>query len=242
MAKDFDYGKWKSKLLFEQGNYEFLHHFVNDETAVRSHASNYRLKSWSASGEEIESKVGDASGQMKVWFTDHIASGVFQALETLSAQMIVVAASYTEGIVNEFLTCVFAVHPDRMHDYLEWNSESPRGWIPLKLVVESSDRESMLEKLVFQAVSRAASGDTRALLKRLEKLGKLDFPNEVKERLIKLLELRNKIVHEQYKPILAKADVASTFEVADEFLRFCALALVKVGAPVTDPTESLKTN
>lgn len=237
MNKLFDYGKWKAKLLFEPGRYDFLYHYVNDDEAILKHAEkSYSVRSLTSDGEDFERDLAAESEQFRSMFTDHISEGINEALNTLSRQMIVVCVSFIEGIVSELLHCLFKRNPESMYEYLGRSSDAPKGWIPLAVVLDSNDKDSLLEQLAVQASLAASSGDMKAVMKRIEKLGKGQIPVSLKKEVSELCNLRNKIVHEQYEPEVEKSDVISAFEVADEFLRSCTSISVKRNVPINDPT------
>ncbi len=240
MSRNFDYAKWNAKLIFEPSRYEFIHYYVSDENSLLSHANNYKLKSLDESGEVYEKKVSEESEQFRTIIVNHVSKGVSEALNTLSRQMVVVAASYAEGIVEEFFQSLFNKHPYRMHDYLSWKSGSPKGWIPIKIVLDSDDKEQVINDAIRIACDSATSGDIGSISKRIEKLSKNELNIGLKEKLIELFELRNKIVHERYEPDLGKSQVIAIFEITDELLYTLSVILLKNQVPVHDPTGYLE--
>lgn len=236
MSSNFDYAKWNAKLIFEHSRYEFIHYYVSDENSLLSHANSYKLTSLDQSGEVYEKKVSEESEQFRTLIVNQVSKGVSEALNTLSRQMVVVAASYAEGIIEEFFQSLFNKHPYRMHDYLSWHSESPKGWIPIKIVLDSDDKEQVINNAIHIACNSATSGDISAISKRIEKLSKNELEIGLKEKLIELFEFRNKIVHERYEPDLGKSQVLAIFEITHELLHTLSVILLRNQVLVHDPT------
>jgi len=236
MSIEFDFGKWKGKLLFEPARYEFLHLYVSDEKALVAHAKDYKITKVLESGNTFQKKLSEESEAYKDILINEVKEGINEALEVLGRQMVVVAASYLEGMINEFFQSLFLSHPERMYDFLRWHPDSPKGWLPLKLILESDDKDELLVKVASQASDAASSGNIKEILKRMEKLGCQSLDKSLSGKVIGLLSTRNKIVHEQFEPSLTKEKVKAAFELADQFLMTCANILNDNGAAIHDPT------
>jgi len=240
MSESFDYGKWKAKLLFEPGRYEFLHHYVSDDNALMEHAKNYQLTELSENGEAFVKEVSDVSEKFRRLIINNITEGVTEALDTLSRQMLVVSVSFIEGIIDEFFQCLFHKHPGRMHDFLSWNQESPKGWIPIKVLLESADKDKAIDALVRISCDTVTSGEIGKIIKRIERLGKTEICSDLKLKLAELFKVRNLIVHERYEPDLNKKHILYNFEIVEDLLRSLSVVLIENNVRVNDPTGYLE--
>jgi len=239
MNRKFDYGKWKAKLLSAPSYYDVFHKYVSDEKALLLHINSHTFWSGNESGDIFQGKVNELSEDIRKLITDHFSNELTRTLRMFSKQLIVVAASYVEGMINEFFQSLFHKHPERMYSYLGQNTKSSTGCIPFKLVLESTDKEKLIYKVVNHACVVASSGKMQSKLKRIEQLGKKELDSDLKEELERLIRLRNEIVHEQYEPQIEKRDVSAAFEVADKLLDSCSVILLKNKVPVDDPTGKL---
>jgi gamma-glutamyl:cysteine ligase YbdK (ATP-grasp superfamily) len=138
--------------------------------------------------------------------------------------MIVVAASYFEAIVNDFFRQMFIEHPQQMHSAIRPDSDTAKGMIPLRDIVDADSKEMLLDRLAESCSAWLSGLPIQKIVKRLRELSASIFNSKLEERLARLLSHRHRIVHENDKNVVKAEDVLSAFESIEQ----CANSLAQI--------------
>lgn len=226
---EFDIGKWLGKILYEPGNFEILYDFATSEKHLTDHIVNREIIG--TSGTE---KIADLSDVFREVFITSFSSSVSSALETLCNNMNVIAVAFIEGMTKEFVVSLFVKHPERMHKYL---GSSSSGVVSLKTINKAKSKEDLILELSQIASSSLLKGKFTTNLRNLEEVAKCSIPDELKEKLIKIVEFRNEFVHEVKIKALNDKDVKATFDTVYEFLTWIGKSAIEQNVPVYDPAN-----
>jgi len=138
-----------------------------------------------------------------------------RAVKILSRQMVVLAATYIEGIIYEFLLLIFSKHPDRMYDYIGQNiSKKGKGKVALHEIIHATSKEDLIYKLAERASRQVTFGKFSIYKRRIKKISKCDLSEDIGE----IIDLRNKIVHETEEPDISVDEVLDTFQILEKML------------------------
>jgi hypothetical protein len=158
---------------------------------------------------------------------EEIKANLQHAEQFYNRQMVVVAATYIELILRDFLRVVFCKFPERMHNYLDEGNGS-KGLISLKLITKASSLIELLHDLSEQAASNALKGRFKAQLNNLTRIiREQELTQELQCKLIRIVEKRNQIVHDASKEQLINDEVRRTFDTCFELLRSLANIALK---------------
>lgn len=160
----------------------------------------------------------------------------FAAVKTYSRQMIVLAASYLENILADFLKSFFYRYPQNMYDYLD-ASETQRGKVDLKDILEVADKEHLIYLLAMRASNNATQGKIKVVMKRIAKLTGEKISNNRVSNLVELVDKRNRIVHELSDTFVDPNEVSSAFEDLKLMLSELRFMAKKMDVPVDDRFE-----
>ena len=154
-------------------------------------------------------------------------------MDTLARQMIVLSVTSTEGMVGEFVECVFFKHPNRMHQFLEIGGV--KGVLSLKHVISSKSVTDLQVELSRIGSRKVLQGKFSSLFDKVENISGQDIPNDLKNRLIETVKLRNEIVHEVKYPSVTSENVASAYDDMYQLLVCLCHATKKNSVPLNDP-------
>lgn len=232
---EFDIGKWLGRIVIEPGNYQSLYEFAESKPHLDSHTYSRSV----ISGEGDIKTVADMDDVIKGHVVATFTSSVQDALDTFSSQMIVLAFAFFEGMTQEFVQAVFAVHPERMHSFL--TAGGKQGLVCFKVITEHRSREDIVAALAKEASNTLLEGKLEKNLERLEVISKASIPAELKADLLRISKDRNRIVHEAHVPSLGMQDVMDTFGRLHDLLNWYGAVAEKQGVPVNDPAGLMKT-
>lgn len=230
----FDVGKWFGRVLFEPANYFELGNFVADKNRLRDYALSRKWVRGVQNGDsEVTLEETELEGINRQLYVDGLTDSVMTALDTLSSQMIVVAVSLIEAMIQEYCVCVFAKHPQRMYEYLEAGGN--KGMVQLGILTESSSRDEAILLLSQKCADRVLDGKFEACLKRVSKISKREIDPDLKKLLLKLALARNNIVHESSRPAIKSLDVQSAFDSMRDLLEWLGNSALINDVPIHDP-------
>ena len=230
----FDIGKWFGRVIFEPANYFELGNFVADKNRLRDYALS---KNWVRGVQNDDSEVTleekKLEGINRQFYVDDLTDSIMTSLDTLSSQMVVVAVSLIEAMIQEYCVCVFAQHPQRMHEYLEAGGK--KGMVQLGILTESSSRDEAILLLSRKCADRVLEGKFEACLKRVSNISKREIDPNLIQLLLKLALARNRIVHESSGPVIKSTDVQTAFDTMRDLLEWLGNSALVNDVPIHDP-------
>jgi hypothetical protein len=147
-------------------------------------------------------------------------------------QMIVVIGTLIETICLEHLELLFIAKPDCMVAYIHPDGDTKfTGLIHLREILVHS-KESLLEVLASRASKRIVDLPYTKRFKKIEELSNYDIPSELRTLLFEIIELRNKIVHENNQDEVGQSQLYSYFKCVEDLLDWCAHRLESLSVPV----------
>jgi len=175
-TRSFKADTWQSAILSLLSTYRVMHSYFTNSNALNEFLQSH---------DEIMATA--------------VASELETAKEVYSQQMVVTANSYIELILKDFLVALFRKFPERMHDFLFASGQGLKGFVSLTEIVESGSLDILLDNLSERAASNVMVGKFKTCLINLDKLAKETIPQELKDKLVPIVEQRNRIVHEASK-------------------------------------------
>jgi hypothetical protein len=100
---------------------------------------------------------------------DEITMNLNLAKKIHDRQMIVVASTYIELILKDFLTAIFGTFPERMHNYLDEDNVH-KGLVNLRLIIKATSLFDLIHELSEQASSNASKGRFNSQLNNFNKI------------------------------------------------------------------------
>lgn len=166
---------------------------------------------------------------------DDIKTNLREAEQFYNRQMVVVTATYIEPILKDFLRVVFYKFPERMHDYLD-EGNGYKGLVSLKLIIKASSLPELLYDLSEQAASNALKGRFKSQLNNLTKvIPEQEITQDLQNELIRIVEKRNRIVHEASQEQITVDELRQTFDTCIKLLTFLAEVAVRCGILLDSP-------
>jgi hypothetical protein len=220
---------------------EALEMLVTNTKTLNYHAANLPIMSFpedtpiSSVAEQVPSEARiDGSAILRDAYIDSVKD----AYNSYKRQMIVLIVAYLEGLITDFLWCIFVAHPSRMYDYLADGTEkSSKGKIDLKDVIDSESKDVLIDRLATRAASNVMKGRFDATLNSLQKVTRLDLNDPLRNALCALNEQRNRIVHEASPEIVASQQVRKNLEYLEKMLVYLGQAALSNQVEVIDPTN-----
>ena len=224
---EFDVGKWLGKILYEPGNFKVLYEYSTNEKYLKEHINNREVIG--SSGAE---KISNLPSSYRDSIIDSLSSSVSEALETMCNNMNVIAVAFVEGMMKELAVCVFVKNPARMYQYI---GDNEAGTVPLKLILNEESKETLILNLANMGASTLLKGKFSSNIKNLEEITKSSVPENLKKRLIEIVQHRNEFVHESKAKTLTDIDVKKIFDDVYDFLKWMGTVALKQNVPVNDP-------
>jgi hypothetical protein len=231
----FNIGKWHGALLTAAGAYEALSHLVEDETSVRHHADNRVVITGDSEGiRSIPLKASRLAEHLRAKINDDIS----WAHLLYSSQMIVLAATHLESMLDEFFQTAFLSRPQRMTEFLQGEGEKQLEWnVSLKEVIASASVPELLGRIANRAVANANSGSAAKVLRRVERITKYSLPRHLVDRVVALSTLRNEVVHNMKIFEISRDEVVSHFHMLIDLLKELGNAAEHAKIPIDDASE-----
>jgi hypothetical protein len=217
-TKTFKVGWWLAEILQSLGSYRTIHQFITSPEALHAYLDTVEVMTGSEQGVQVT----DDAESIKRWH-GMLSQDVRKAGSSYGNQMIVLASTYLELILKDFLTAAFTRHPDKMYDFIQTGGDQvQRGAVSLKEIVKADSLPQLLGTLADRATDRIVRGPFPAQLKHLSKLVQRDVPAELKDRLTALVARRNRVVHEASDESVGEADVEAALDTCLDTVRFLA--------------------
>lgn len=151
----FDVIQWTTE-LDSQFSYNALNELLKDREALQRHlSSNYKLIEVNTDSDELTTREISSDD-----FTDDdnylnsYIDNIERAIDIYRRQMIVLAVTYTEGIILDFMESLFVAFPIRMYDYLDSDSEQNlKGKVDLKDILSADTKDDLVTILSRRAAS-----------------------------------------------------------------------------------------
>ncbi len=231
----FDITKWQYKILNTPVYFLEIYGFVKEKDLVSEYIDRREIETVK-SEKIIAKKVRDLPDSDKAPFIDYIGGDLEIAVKILSRQMIVLAATYIEGIISEFLILIFSKYPERMYEYIGQDiSHKGKGKVSLREIIYASSKEELIYTLSERAALQATSGKFSIVRKRIEIISNCDLD----ENLGSIIELRNKIVHEAVEPEISEDEVIDTYKNLEKMLYEIGKKSLENGIEIKDDLELL---
>jgi hypothetical protein len=225
----FKAGSWYMEIILTLNFYQVVHAFLTDKEALKKHLDSWQVIEGSDEGVKYHrvETVPD--------FASHIESTVERGEQFYNKQMVVIAGTYIELILKDYLIVLFSHFPLRMYEYLyAQDKEEHRGFVSLKEIVQVKELNDLLKNLSEQATANALKGRFGAQINNLEKITKEKIPADLKLRLTSLVERRNRIVHEASSEEVKEEDVKGVLDTCLELISSLALASSKNSIPLDE--------
>jgi hypothetical protein len=226
----FEAGKWYQEIILSLNFYQTVHAFLTDRSALKKHLDSWEVIEGSDEG--VKYRPLEAASK----FALHIQSTVERGEQLYNKQMVVIAATYIELILNDYLSVLFRYFPLRMYEYLyAHKKEEHKGVVSLKEIVKAKELDELLKSLSDKATANALKGRPFATrISNLEKITKKKVPGDLKSQLTALVERRNGIVHEAPQEEVTEEEVRGVLDTCLELIRFLALASNESSIPLDE--------
>ena len=225
----FKAGNWYQEILVSLNFFQIVHAFLTDKEALKKHLDSLRVIT--ASDEGVSYHGLETAPE----FASHIESTVERGVQFHNRQMVVIASTYVELILRDFLTVLFSHFPSRMYKYLNAQDMAERrGFVSLKEIVQVGSLDELLKNLSEKATANALKGRFSAQLNNLEKLTDESIPGDLKRQLTTVIEMRNRIVHETSAEVVSEVQVKGVLDTCHQLVSFLAFASSRKSIPLDE--------
>jgi len=221
--KSFDIDKWSSKILDATDMYRRLKQFIEHEKSL-----DVFMDSNFGDIDKFEKSLKLPDKFIRKSFDGLLHEKITQAFELYSRQMVVIAATYVEGMLQEFFEVFFGTKPETIHDFLT-KDETERGKVNLSELLAHSSKDDLIETLIMRASRNAADGSLRKVSMRIKRLTKYDIKNSIIDDTQVLVNLRNSIVHEDIDKKVSQKEIENYFHTTYEFMQELGHTCISVG-------------
>jgi uncharacterized protein YutE (UPF0331/DUF86 family) len=205
----FEASKWYTEILSLHGVYLEVNSFLASPDARNKHIETRPVFVINDDNEEAISLA----------MRNHIVKNLEEAEKFYNRQMVVIAVTYIELILKDFLTVIFRSFPDRMYDFLyAWQDK--KGSVSLKDITKVNSLIDLLNNLSEQAASNALKGRFETGLDNLTKITKKKIPHDLRSELIRIVNRRNSIVHQDIKEEVNRSEVRGILESCLSLMQF----------------------
>jgi hypothetical protein len=133
-TKLFNAGDWLGEMLQSLGSYRTIRSFITSQAALNAYLETVEIITGSEEGVEII-KGGDRA---KVWH-ESIGLDVQKAEKFYNRQMVVLASTYVELVLKDFLLVIFYNIPSRMYQFLYSQDKQEKvGTVSFKEIVKAN--------------------------------------------------------------------------------------------------------
>lgn len=219
---NFDLDKWLGEIREAIDSYSSLHDpiFCGDAMTKYYRSSNLiECITLGTAAQEKESSGKDLTTEelqaVAERYTQEFSEQAFNGLMVYRRQMIVIASTICEALLNEYLKSHFFSHPQKMFSYVGID-----GNVSFKDVIEYDCKEDLIAHYSSVAAKRFTSKSWKIVFKNLEKL--LKFEIAQKDDLLKMLAIRNEIIHEASKAPIDNGEVYDSFYAVEAFAQSLA--------------------
>lgn len=137
-----------------------------------------------------------------------------QARSLYRRQMIVHAVTLAESMIKDLTVQLFIRHPERMTSFVGHRTDvdSTQGSVSFRLILQAKSKSDLIAGLAREASTRVAGKLKEKRFSRLERVGKHKLPDDLKDQLIEIIDLRNRIIHEHSDEDVITQKVVNTYE------------------------------
>lgn len=216
--KLFQAGQWLGEVIVSQGSYRIIHNFITSKEALAAF-----LESQCVFVGSDEGMVVSKNQETIKLFHESITHDIGNAGKFYNGQMVVLASTYIELILKDFLTVFFAHFPERMYEFLyAQDKEEHKGAVSLKEIIKVDSMPELINNLAEQATANILKGRFTAQLNNIARIIKLELSADLKGKLNGLIERRNRIVHEASKEEIEHNDVDDALDTCSDLVKFLA--------------------
>ena len=235
----FDISKWQLETLEIIGAYQALERLLSSSDSLQYHISRLPFLTWDKDGNTSSGVLTQLPEEHQAGFSNLLFTSFESAREVYNRQMIVLAATYTEVISDDFLYCLFMSYPERMYDYVdEDQSKLNKGKVDLKDILKEDSKESFISTLARRSTSIAMRGKFSKVTKVIENVSKCMLDSILVRNLSGVIEQRNRIVHEAVKDEITAERVHEAFDLIEQFLKSLGKIAHQIGIPFNDHTTA----
>lgn len=165
-----------------------------------------------------------------------------QAHALYRRQMIVHAVTIIESMIKDFAVQLFLRHPARMTSLVGHSTEgnNTERSVPFKLILQAKSKSSLIAGLAKEAATRVAGKLKETRFKRLEEVGKHELPDDLKDKLIGIIDLRNIIIHAHSEKKVVTQKVVDAYKTTLKKLSGELEDMAKKNSIPTDREEALR--
>lgn len=225
----FNIGKWHGKLIIEPSNFETLIDYTSNKNYLTAYAENRDV----LNGDGEKRSVLQLPPHQRELIIETISKDIEKTVESLSRQMIIIAQTYIESMLTEFLECFFFKHPSRAHKFISANGAE--GVVSLAVIINNHDKSSLLKNIATHAARHVMRGKFESSIRTVEKITKIKIDSPLREMLIDICIERNNIIHEAHEPIISTDYVKEVFDCALILLTAISHCAVDQKIPIIDP-------
>jgi hypothetical protein len=224
-SSTFDFATWQMRIQLQVGAFEEMDKMVTDPELRDKHLDkSYPRPKLSRAPQGIF--TGSELLRLATEGSISSAHGVYLR------QMIVVIATLLETICFDHLELLFVAKPDCMIGYTHNGGDMKfTGLVHLREILVHT-KERLLITLAARASKRIVDLPHAKRFKKIEELSNQQIPAELRGQLMEIVELRNKIVHENNQDEVGQHQLYTYFKCLEDFLIWCAHRLEELNVPV----------
>lgn len=229
----FDGFRWFEALDNNHGAYVSLYNLLLDREAINTHLQNVDSEIHkNAEKDELQKLfLNFADKKDRNLIVSFRSINIAQSFQVISCQMIVVIVTILDGLLADFIKCIFLKFPERMYDYI---STDPvfKGKVDLKVIIQATSKRELIYTLADSASQNATLGKFTTTKNNLLKLTKNKIDATMMTKISKIVEQRNRIVHESEQEEITYDQVVMAFSVAMAFVAELERVGKELGVPV----------
>lgn len=228
----FDLGKWHGALIFGSGKFRDFRSYLENSHAIDFHLSTKVITSVNEQGDLIHRPLSDDPLSSQI--SDEYKESYSDSLILHANMLIVMAGSYFENMVFDFLQNYFVHKPKSLHKFV-----GSDGYIKVTEVFSYDALSNLITDLAARGAKNAAAGSPDVILRRIRMLTKGDIPSELESQLVKLIVKRNAIVHDIKEYPIDEINIEEAYETLEKFLKTLGLITRDLSLPLYDPGHLL---
>jgi hypothetical protein len=149
----FNAGQWLLEIITTLGAYRTISDFILDENAQSAHLNSREIVKYSMKDEKLQEKVCKDKKTIKL-FHDNIINSIKTSSNFYNRQIIVLASTYVELMLKDFLSVFFKKFPERMYEVIyDQDKQHNKGNISLKEIIKVKNIDELFTQLANQATS-----------------------------------------------------------------------------------------
>lgn len=193
--KEFNIDNWNGLLLGTSDSYRQLKDYVENEEAKEKHLHSISITHINSDkSASIKSTVAEYKNEA---LNTYLLNQIDRAFFHYSNQMIVLLASYLEIIIKEYFEILFYYYPDKMYKYLCTDqNDKQKKTIDIQEALNFDSIEELKIKIADESATKASKGKIKVVLNRINIICGNIINKNLIEKFDRLVDKRNKIVHE----------------------------------------------